>query len=180
MRQEIGALITLWIDELVYDTTTKANPKAVESIKKQERNWVPAMVVQTGAEEYKVIGNDAIVAAAVEAGVDKIWCIIVDESPESEEAVKAQTEENHEEPKKEASTNEVQQKRDFIRSKIGGLNTQPAKPTTKKTTKPQPQLTYRQLQAKLKEARANGLTTIKLNLPKNKLQAEWERVSTKS
>jgi hypothetical protein len=39
------------------------------------------------------------------------------------------------------------------------------------------QMTYRQLQSKLKALRANGLTSIKLNSKKSVLQAEYDRLT---
>ncbi|NEQ67935.1 MAG: Rho termination factor [Symploca sp. SIO2D2] len=49
------------------------------------RNWIPLVVKETAREKYKVIGNSFIYAVAEEAGLEKVWCVIADDSEETAE-----------------------------------------------------------------------------------------------
>jgi hypothetical protein len=53
-----------------------------------ERNWVPIIVKEIGADKYEVIGNSFIYAVAEEAGLDRVWCIIADGSTATSELSK--------------------------------------------------------------------------------------------
>ncbi len=44
-------------------------------------NWVPLLVVEAGGYQYKAIGNHFVYAVAQEAGLERLWCIIVDPDP---------------------------------------------------------------------------------------------------
>ncbi len=44
-------------------------------------NWVPLLVVEAGDYQYKAIGNHFVYAVAQEAGLERLWCIIVDPDP---------------------------------------------------------------------------------------------------
>lgn len=52
------------------------------------RNWIPVIVKETGEDQYEVIGNSFIYAVAEEAGLEKVWCIIADDSKETAELAK--------------------------------------------------------------------------------------------
>ncbi|MFS0519571.1 Rho termination factor [Nostoc sp. UIC 10607] len=52
------------------------------------RNWIPVIVKEIGEDQYEVIGNSFIYAVAEEAGLDKVWCIIADDSKETSEVTK--------------------------------------------------------------------------------------------
>jgi hypothetical protein len=85
MRQEIGALLHLYVEEIEPLFPTEAHQfliaGAAKAINKAgERNWIPVIVKQTGAETFQAIANIFVLAAAQEAGLDKVWCIIADES----------------------------------------------------------------------------------------------------
>ncbi len=48
------------------------------------RNWVPVIVKELEKNKYEVIGNSFIFAVAEAAGLEKVWCIIADESEKTE------------------------------------------------------------------------------------------------
>lgn len=52
---------------------------AAESILATDgRNWVPIIVQETGAYQYKVIANHFIYAVAQQADLERVWCIIIE------------------------------------------------------------------------------------------------------
>ncbi|AIE74105.1 MULTISPECIES: Rho termination factor N-terminal domain-containing protein [unclassified Synechocystis] len=81
MKQEIGALLHLDIDEIEPLFPTKAHQflvaKAAESINLcGGRNWIPLVVKQTGESSFVAVANIFTLAAVREAGLRKIWCIV--------------------------------------------------------------------------------------------------------
>ena len=85
MRQEIGSLMYLYLDEIepgeaisVYEFEIKAAAKAM--MEAGDRNLVPIIVKQTGMDKYRAIANLFVYAVAQEAGLEKVWCIIADDS----------------------------------------------------------------------------------------------------
>lgn len=90
MRQEIGSLMYLYFDELKLETPIEAVEFLIEGTAKavnqaKGRNWLPIIVKQTGEDQYQVIGNAFVYAVAEKAGLEKVWCIIADDSPETVE-----------------------------------------------------------------------------------------------
>jgi hypothetical protein len=85
MAQEIGTLLHLYLEEIEPLISTKAHQflitEAAKSISEaQGRNWIPVIVKQTGIESFQAIANIFILVAAQEAGIDKVWCIVADDS----------------------------------------------------------------------------------------------------
>jgi hypothetical protein len=85
MKQEVGALLHLYLEEIEPLIPTEAHQflitEAAKAINEaQGRNWIPVIVKQTGAEKFQAIANIFILVAAQEAGIDKVWCIVVDDS----------------------------------------------------------------------------------------------------
>jgi hypothetical protein len=85
MAQEIGTLLHLYLEEIEPLISTKAHQflitEAAKSINEaQGRNWIPVIVKQTGIESFQAIANIFILVAAQEAGIDKVWCIVADDS----------------------------------------------------------------------------------------------------
>lgn len=85
MKQEIGSLMYLYLDEIelhdpidVPEFLVYGAAKAVNQA--GGRNWLPIIVKQTGEDQYQVIGNCFTYAVAEEAGLDKVWCIIADDT----------------------------------------------------------------------------------------------------
>lgn len=90
MKQEIGALLHLYIDEIeplfptdVHQFLIAGAAKAINNA--DSRNWIPVIVKQTGAENFQAIANIFVLAAAQEAGLDKVWCIVADDSSSVQE-----------------------------------------------------------------------------------------------
>ncbi|MGB2924946.1 MAG: transcription termination factor rho family protein [Limnothrix sp.] len=85
MKQKTGTLLHLYVDEIETDMPTEAHSflimGAANAINEADgRNWIPLIVKQTGEETYKVVANGFILAAAEEAGLTKVWCIVADDS----------------------------------------------------------------------------------------------------
>ncbi|MEM9508470.1 MAG: Rho termination factor [Cyanobacteria bacterium P01_E01_bin.35] len=56
------------------------NATAQELSNYDARNWIPLIVKEIGEDSYQVIGNNFIYAVAEAAGLEKVWCIIADDS----------------------------------------------------------------------------------------------------
>lgn len=85
---DIGKLMHLYLDEIdpgegtdTADFLIKATAQRL--IATNGFNCVPVMVKETGRDRYQVIGPAFIYAVAVEAGLDRLWCIITDDSDET-------------------------------------------------------------------------------------------------
>jgi len=85
MRQEVGSLMYLYLNEIelrepveVPEFLIYGAAKAVNEA--GGRNWLPIIVKQTGQDQYQVIGNAFAYAVAEEAELEKVWCIIADDS----------------------------------------------------------------------------------------------------
>ncbi len=55
-----------------------------DELKKIERNVLPVIVKQHGEDKYQVVLNDHIIAAARQAKLDFVWCIIIDDNMEKQ------------------------------------------------------------------------------------------------
>ena len=64
------------------------NATAQELSNTDGRNWIPLIVKETAEDEYRVIGNHFIYAVAEAAGLEKVWCIIADDSEATEKVTK--------------------------------------------------------------------------------------------
>ncbi|MFQ3583888.1 MAG: Rho termination factor N-terminal domain-containing protein [Cyanobacteriota bacterium] len=88
----------------------------------QQRNWLPILVKEVGKDRYAVIGNAYVYAVAVEAGLERVWCIVVEDSPEAAEVTQVLARERV--PKVNLST----ASRDEIRSALEYLKQQSGNP----------------------------------------------------
>ena len=81
---DLGNLMCLPFDEIEPGEPTEAHEYLIQSaanlLGPEGRNWVPLIVKEMGPDQYQVIGNSFIYAVAAEAQLEKIWCIIADES----------------------------------------------------------------------------------------------------
>lgn len=84
----IGDLMYLYTERItpgeIIDTPDfliKSTAKALNEL--GGRNWIPVIVKETGEDEYQVIGNSFIYAVAEAAGLERIWCIIADDSEDT-------------------------------------------------------------------------------------------------
>ena len=67
-----------------YLITATAN----ELSKTDGRNWIPLIVKEISEDRYQVIGNSFIYTVAEVAGLEKVWCIIADNSQETAKVTK--------------------------------------------------------------------------------------------
>jgi len=91
MKQEVGSLMYLYFDELELNEPVEVSEfliyGAAQAVNQaNSRNWLPIIVKQTGEDQYQVIGNAFTYAVAEQAGLEKVWCIIADNSPATTEA----------------------------------------------------------------------------------------------
>ena len=89
----IGNLMRLYLDNIdssisndTPDFLIKASARLLKE--KGDRNWIPLLVKETGKDKYEVIANSFIYAVAKEAGLDRVWCIIADDSDDTAEITK--------------------------------------------------------------------------------------------
>ncbi|NJL42593.1 MAG: hypothetical protein HC935_02810 [Pseudanabaena sp. SU_2_4] len=78
-------LMYLWTHEISVSEPTNTPQFLVDAAadtltKNGGKNWIPVVVKEIGKGQYKVIANTFIYAAAEAAGLEKIWCIVADES----------------------------------------------------------------------------------------------------
>ncbi len=122
----IGNLMLLHFDEIEPGKPTEVHEYVIQFAAKQlggdRRNWVPIIVKETGPDQYQVIGNSFIYAVAAEAGLEKVWCIIADDSSEAAAISQALAQETP--PKTNLSTAD----RDEISVALDYLMKQPATP----------------------------------------------------
>ena len=90
---DIGSLMHLYLDEIDPGEGTDAPEFLIKASahllnQKGGRNWIPVIVKETGEDQYEVIGNSFIYAVAEEAGLDRVWCIIADDSTNTIEVTK--------------------------------------------------------------------------------------------
>lgn len=93
MKQEIGTLLHLYLDEIELREPIETHPFLISNGAKainqaNDRNWIPLIVKQIDSDKYEVVANSFIFVAAQEAGVKKVWCIVADNSPITEESAK--------------------------------------------------------------------------------------------
>ncbi|MBD2088399.1 Rho termination factor N-terminal domain-containing protein [Microcoleus sp. FACHB-1515] len=89
----IGKLMHLYLDEIEPGEETDAPEFLIQASahllnQKGGRNWIPVIVKETGEDQYEVIGNSFIYAIAEEAGLDRVWCIVADDSEDTAEITK--------------------------------------------------------------------------------------------
>lgn len=123
---DVGNLMLLSFDEVEPGQPTQAHDYLIQFAAKhlgpEGRNWIPIIVKETNPDRYQVIGNSFIYAVAAEAGLEKVWCIIADSSPESISATQALAQEVQ--PKTNLSTAD----RDEIAAALDYLIKQPGTP----------------------------------------------------
>lgn len=90
---DIGNLMHLYLEQVDPGEGTDAPEFLIRASahllnQKGGRNWVPVVVKETGEDKYEVIGNSFIYAVAEEAGLERVWCIIADDSSDTVEVTK--------------------------------------------------------------------------------------------
>lgn len=82
---DVGNLMYLDLEiiepnETVNDSEFLINATARELNNSDGRNWIPLIVKEVSEDSYRVIGNNFIYSVAEAAGLEKVWCIIADDS----------------------------------------------------------------------------------------------------
>lgn len=84
---DVGNLMCLPVDEIEPGPQTDAHDYLIQEasnlLQASQRNWIPIIVKETGVDEYEVIANSFVYEAVLEAGLEKVWCIIADDSPDT-------------------------------------------------------------------------------------------------
>lgn len=122
---DVGNLMYLDLDiiepgELTNIAEYLINATAQELNNTDGRNWIPLVVKEIAEDRYQVIGNSFIYAVAEAAGLEKVWCIIADNSEKTAKLTKILAKE--EIPKINLST----ASRDEIKAALEYLIEQPA------------------------------------------------------
>ncbi|MBN8564532.1 MAG: Rho termination factor N-terminal domain-containing protein [Leptolyngbya sp. UWPOB_LEPTO1] len=82
---DIGNLMYLYLDEIDPGEGTDAPEFLIKATAQQlkdagGRNWLPTIVKETSKDRYEVVGNAFVYAVVEAAGLERIWCIVADES----------------------------------------------------------------------------------------------------
>lgn len=88
--KDIGSLMYLYLDEIEPSDGTSTSEFVINASahllnQKGGRNWVPVIVKGIGEDKYQVVGNSFIYAVAEAAGLERVWCIIADDSSDTAE-----------------------------------------------------------------------------------------------
>lgn len=155
---DIGNLMNLYTDEIIaqgHKYSQEQIDEAAAAIKAAGRNWNPVIVKEVGEDRYEVIGNELVLQAAIAAGFERVWVIVADNSAETAASAEA----GNAKPVKKA--------------------TKKPQPTKKAAPKAAKNLTRKELQAFLKDARKSGQIAKKFNLNQSnvKLQAAYSQLT---
>jgi Rho termination factor, N-terminal domain len=87
---DVGQLLYLYYNEILPSEGTQFSEFIVQASAKllqaaSQRNWVPLIVKQISSKQYQVIGNSFVYAVAEAAGLDRVWCILADDSQDTEQ-----------------------------------------------------------------------------------------------
>lgn len=86
----IGHLMCLYLDYIEPKKNTKESIFLVSATANlinqgDGRNWLPLIVKKIGQDQYELIANTFGYQVAKEANLEKVWCIIADDSQKTEE-----------------------------------------------------------------------------------------------
>ncbi|ESA38504.1 rho termination factor [Leptolyngbya sp. Heron Island J] len=85
--RDIGNLMCLPFDEIEPGPLTEAHEflihEASSLLRVSQRNWIPLIVKEVGVDQYEVVANAFVYEAIAEAGLEKAWCIIADDSADT-------------------------------------------------------------------------------------------------
>ena len=90
---DVGNLMYLDLEIIKSGETAKTSEYLItatanELSKTDGRNWIPLIVKEIAEDRYQVIGNSFIYTVAEAAGLEKVWCIIADNSQETAKVTK--------------------------------------------------------------------------------------------
>lgn len=84
---DIGNLVCLPFDEIEPGPLTEAHEFLIQEasnlLRICQRNWLPIIVKETDVDQYEVVANSFVYEAIAEAGLEKAWCILVDDSADT-------------------------------------------------------------------------------------------------
>lgn len=85
---DVGTLKHLYLDEIEITNGTDAPDFSIQATAKllQQtggRNWSPVIVKELPGDRYQLVGNSFVYAVAEKAGLERIWCIIADETEDA-------------------------------------------------------------------------------------------------
>ncbi|MEB3179553.1 MAG: Rho termination factor N-terminal domain-containing protein [Nostocaceae cyanobacterium] len=91
--KDVGNLMYLYLDDIEPGEETDAAEFLIKASahllnQKGGRNWIPIIVKEIGEDKYQVIGNSFIYAVAEAAGLERVWCIIADDSSDTFEVTR--------------------------------------------------------------------------------------------
>ena len=90
---DVGNLMYLDLEIIEPGDITNASEYLINATAKElsnidGRNWIPLIVKEIAEDRYQVIGNSFIYAVAEAAGLEKVWCIIADDSEQTAKVTK--------------------------------------------------------------------------------------------
>ncbi|NJL48280.1 MAG: Rho termination factor [Leptolyngbyaceae cyanobacterium SM2_5_2] len=85
---DVGNLMYLYLDHIDPGAGTSSSDFLIHASahllsQTKGRNWVPLIVKEVAEDRYEAIGNTFIYAVAEVANLEKVWCIIADDSEET-------------------------------------------------------------------------------------------------
>lgn len=92
----VGNLMYLYLHEISSEKGTDAPEFSIKAgarvlIESGGRNWVPVIVREIDEDKYEVIGNSFVYAIALEADLERVWCVVADKSETTSELTKILT-----------------------------------------------------------------------------------------
>jgi hypothetical protein len=95
---DIGQLKEIYLENIVPNKESNeseflVNATAKILAKNGGRNWIPLMVKEIGNDQCQVVGSNFIHTVAEAAGLEKVYCIVIEPTPEAEETIKVLTKE---------------------------------------------------------------------------------------
>ena len=89
----VGNLMHIYLDDISNSEGIDAPEFLIKSsarllTEKGGQNWIPLLVKESGEDKYEVIANSFIYAVVKEAALDRVWCIIADDSDDTAEITK--------------------------------------------------------------------------------------------
>jgi len=87
---DIGNLMYLYLDDIKVKKLKQESSFLVSATVKllhqnKTRNWLPLIVKETGEDQYELIANSFSYQVAKKANLERVWCIIADDSKETSE-----------------------------------------------------------------------------------------------
>ncbi len=90
---DIGKLEYFDLDDIIPNEESKESEFLINATanilaKNGGHNWIPLMVKKIEGNKYQVVGSNFIYSVAEAAELEKVWCIVIEPTPEAEETIK--------------------------------------------------------------------------------------------